>query len=137
MTAPAAAQLGHVAPVGLGCLGHVSLRRAALTLALGAAATLCCSQVQAQPQKCKGTKIWHSGACRYPDEAAEIDRQRVARKEWAKKQDADKCAEAETAESIESWRAYLKAHPKGGCSERSNARKEPKAIAWPSCGSSC
>lgn len=106
---------------------------------LGAAAAtvgllLLSGDVGAEEKRCKGTKQFYSGKCRYPDEIARMqaedqrrrdaateamekaaEQQRQKEEEERRAQDAKACVAARKAGSIEAWRGYLSEHPEGMC----------------------
>jgi hypothetical protein len=92
---------------------------------------------RAEDQRCKGTKQFYAGKCRYPDEIGRLrdeERKRREAAEQAKQKaeqdklrqeraDADKkaCAEAEADGSKQAWEKYLQAYGDGLCGEKARS----------------
>jgi hypothetical protein len=96
--------------------------------------------VQAGEKRCKGTKQFYAGKCRYPDEVAQLraEAQKQAqqsqqeqaararaeeearRREERRVADAKACVTARKQESREAWQGYLDAFPEGLCVEEAN-----------------
>ncbi|MBW2456164.1 MAG: hypothetical protein JRI68_16715 [Deltaproteobacteria bacterium] len=115
--------------MGLGRFGGLLLTLGVVSLAAGGATA---------QERCKGTKQFYAGKCRYPDEvnrlkaAAAAQRQaqaeRLAKEEEQKQRelqaqrDAGACDMARSTDTREGWEAYLKAHPEGPCVGEANER---------------
>ncbi len=115
--------------MGLGRVGGLLLAVVALSIAGGEAAA---------QERCKGTKQYYAGKCRYPDEVRKLQAEDAARRraaaarrrqaEEAKQRellgqrDAGACDMARSTDTRAAWEAYLKAHPEGGCAAQANER---------------
>jgi hypothetical protein len=92
---------------------------------------------RAEDQRCKGTKQFYAGKCRYPDEITRLrdeEKKRREAAEAAKEQaeqqrlaeeraraDEQACTEARTSGSRDGWSAYLQQHGDGGCAAEAAA----------------
>lgn len=79
------------------------------------------------PRRCKGTKVWYAGDCRYPDEVERLKAQQAQQQQAEQQQreaDVNACRQARGADTAEAWRNYLDAYPAGSCREEALQRVE-------------
>ncbi|MBI4705630.1 MAG: hypothetical protein HY744_31440 [Deltaproteobacteria bacterium] len=109
-------------------------------LAITAAAMLAARATEAQTPRCRGTKQWYAGKCRYPDDIAKMKAEDAGRRggeqrrkaeaeaaarrqaEQARLRDIDDCGQARQAGTVQAWRAYLAKWPDGFCRKEAERR---------------
>ncbi len=124
------------------------MARAAAWLAFSGSLLLAMPGSLAAQQRCKGTKRWYAGQCRYPEEIERLQAQQAeaqqraaeerrraaeqARQREKEQRELDQagCAEARQAGSAAAWQQYLEAFPDGGCQKEAEQsltalREEP------------
>ncbi|MBI4706069.1 MAG: hypothetical protein HY744_33665 [Deltaproteobacteria bacterium] len=108
-------------------------------LAIAAAAILAAPATEADP-RCRGTKQWYAGKCRYPDDIAKMKAEEAGRRageqrhkaeadaaarrqaEQARLRDIDDCGQARQADTVDAWKAYLAQQPNGFCRKEAERR---------------
>jgi hypothetical protein len=91
----------------------------------------------AQPKRCKGTKRWYAGQCRYPDEIEQLKKAsgtapevapepgpRPPREPVRDKGEAAACALARRLDDSRAWTVYLEQHSDGICAPEAKMRLE-------------
>ncbi len=88
----------------------------------------------AAQQRCRGTKRWYAGKCRYSEDIAALERARARRRaetrKVAERADRAACREARAGATKDAWRDYIERHPNGQCNQE--ARRELAKGASPS-----
>ena len=82
--------------------------------------------------RCKGSKLWYAGDCRYPEQIQRMKAAAAAHKKRLAEQRQDKadCEQAQQDDTLAGWKKYLEQHSAGACAERARTRvSELEAIA--------